>query len=260
MFRNYRLTFAAIVAASVSFSFAGSSLAQNHLESMVKIERQVAQAGAASQAKVSRLSDEKQKLLEQYREVRGQIDNIRIYNKQLVDLIGAQKREMASLNDQIKRATFINREITPLMFEMIEFLNEFVALDTPFLPDERRNRLDTLGDLMGRSDVTLAEKFRKMLEAYQIENDYGRTIEAYTGDVETRGGTRKVDFLRIGRIALIYQTLDGEEAGVYDADNRAWVVLDDSYRTSIRQGLRIARKQAAPDLLKLPIAAAKTAQ
>lgn len=272
MLKTSTLAVAAAVTAAVTLGAIGSAAAQEPpaqavvpppppatLDDLLKIELQVAQAGTKSQARVTKLSDEHQKLLEEYRTVRQQIDNIRIYNKQLEDLIGAQRRETASLNEQIERATYIEREITPLMLRMVSTLREFIELDVPFLEDEREIRLSGLEDLMGRSDVTTGEKFRKLLEAYQIEDEYGRTIEAYRDTLEFQGRSRAVDFLRIGRIALIYQTLDSEEAGVWDSEGQRWIELDDNYRTSIRQGLRIARKQAAPDLLKLPIAAAKAA-
>ena len=112
---------------------------------------------------------------------------------------------------------------------------------------------------MSRADVSNAEKYRAIMEAYQIENEYGRSIEAYRSTIESDGETKTVDFLRFGRIALVYQTLDGSESRVWDQQQRAWVPLDDSYRTSIRDGLRIARRQSAPDLIRLPLPAAQDA-
>ena len=112
---------------------------------------------------------------------------------------------------------------------------------------------------MGRADVTNAEKYRRIMEAYQIENEYGRTIEAYRGGLERDDREITVYFLRFGRIALLYQTLDESEAGVWNAETGSWVPLDSSYRSTIRQGIRIARKQAAPDLIQLPLPAAKDA-
>jgi hypothetical protein len=112
---------------------------------------------------------------------------------------------------------------------------------------------------MERADVTNAEKYRRILEAYQIENDYGRTIESYKGELETGGETRTVNYLRIGRVALIYQTLDEKEAGAWIKEKGEWLELPNTYRTALRKGFRIARKQAAPDLLRVPIAAPRSA-
>ncbi|MGH8472935.1 MAG: DUF3450 domain-containing protein, partial [Gammaproteobacteria bacterium] len=147
------------------------------------------------------------------------------------------------------------RNITPLMLRMLEVLIRFVALDTPFLEEERTQRVEELRALMDRSDVTLAEKYRRLLEAYQVETEYGRNIEAYRGDLKGGAQTRAVDFLRFGRLGLYYLTLDRHEAGYWDQEARRWVVLASHYRNDIERGLRIARKQAAPDLLRLPISA-----
>jgi hypothetical protein len=149
----------------------------------------------------------------------------------------------------------IERQITPLMLKMVESLDQFVELDVPFLVEERRQRVTFLRGLLERSDVTVAEKFRRVLEAYEIENDYGRTIEAYKGTLELSGVTREVDFLRIGRTALLYQSVDGEVFGMWSQQDRGWAPLPAEYRNQIRTGIRIARKQVAPNLLLLPIAA-----
>lgn len=93
------------------------------------------------------------------------------------------------------------------------------------------------------------------MEAYQVEADYGRTIEAYRGDLKDKDQTRAVDLLRVGRLGLYYLTLDRREAGAWDRKTKAWHILPGEYRHAIEQGLRTARKQATPDLLKLPVPA-----
>ena len=110
---------------------------------------------------------------------------------------------------------------------------------------------------MKRADVTGAEKYRQIMEAYQIENEYGRTIEAYRSTLDLGGREATVDFLRFGRIALVYQTPDGTELGVWNQKKGAWEPLDSSYRSAIRDGIRIARKKASPDLIRLPLPAAE---
>jgi hypothetical protein len=207
-----------------------------------------------SQRRIDALSEETDKMLAEYRTRLKQIDALRIYNSQMEQLIASQDLEMASLRRQIDDVEVVGRGVTPLMLKMIDALDAFVALDVPFLKEERATRVQHLRELMGRADVTNAEKYRRILEAYQIENDYGRTIEAYRG---TLADGRTVDFLRVGRIALVYQTLDADELAVWDQETEDWIELDSSYRTAIKQGLRIARKQSAPDLIRLPLPAAQ---
>ena len=64
----------------------------------------------------------------------------------------------------------------------------------------------------------------------------------------------------MGRVALVYQTSDGEETGVWNVKKGDWEVLDDEYTTPVRNGLRMARQQLAPGLLILPVAAAVEAE
>jgi hypothetical protein len=209
----------------------------------------------ASQRRIETLSDATDELLTQYQSALRQHESLSIYNRQLDALIAAQKVEQVSLEEQTDRVELVSRDVTPLMLRMIESLDAFVALDVPFLAEERSDRILDLRKLMIRADVTEAEKYRRIMEAYQIENEYGRTIEAYRSTLASEGKEVIVNFLRVGRIALVYQTLDESEAGVWNQDSRRWEPLEGSFRTAIRQGLRIARKQVAPDLLRLPLPA-----
>ena len=230
------------------------------LEQALDVRSKANEANAASQDRIDRVADQTDDLLRQYREELQQIEALRVYNAQLERLLASQEEETVSLREQIENVTVIGREVTPLMLRMVDSLGDFVALDVPFLLEERRERVAGLKALMDRADVTNAEKYRRILEAYQIENDFGRTIEAYRGSLEAEGGTKTVDYLRVGRVTLLYQTLDGEEIGAWNEAGGNWQTLDGSYRAAIRQGLRIARKQAAPDLLRLPVPAAEDAR
>jgi hypothetical protein len=161
---------------------------------------------------------------------------------------------MQNLNGSIDEVSVIERQITPLMIRMIEGLEQFITLDIPFLPKERTNRVADLKVMMDRADVAPSEKFRRVMEAYQVEMDYGNTLEAYSGLQAIRGQIRDVDFLRVGRTALIYQTRDASIQGAWNTQTRQWEELPSSYRTQVTKGLRMAKKQMAPDLLMLPIA------
>jgi hypothetical protein len=259
--RSLLRRYGAALAACAAVWLAGppSAPAQS-LDKALNVRTQANDTGAASQGRIDKIADETDDLLRQYREELQQIEALRVYNAQLEKLLASQDAEVVSLRDQIENVTVIGREVTPLMLRMVESLDEFVALDVPFLLDERRERVANLKALMDRADVTNAEKYRRIMEAYQIENDFGRTIEAYRGGLETNGATATVDFLRVGRVGLLYQSLDGTEVGAWSQPDRSWQSLDNRYRPAIRQGLRIARKQAAPDLLRLPVPAAEDAK
>ena len=205
-----------------------------------------------SQEKIDGLAYHTDQMLAEYRNVLRQTESLRIYNEQLEKLVLSQQAEMTSIDVQLVNIETTQREIVPLMLKMIDVMVDFVALDIPFLPEERQYRIEALQSLMERADVSLAEKYRRILEAYQVETEYGRTIEAYQGDLVIGEETRTVDFLRIGRVSLYYMSLDGQEAGVW---NNGWQRLDDSYRQPIEIGLKVAKKQLPPDLLVLPVKA-----
>jgi hypothetical protein len=223
------------------------------LDDLVEVRSGANVDAAQVQEKIDSISDETSELVAQYRTTLKQIDAIDLYNQQMQDLLAAQTRELESLNDQLSRVDQVGRSVTPLMLRMIDSIERFIRLDVPFLSEERMARVADLHKTMKRADVTSAEKFRQIMEAYQVENEYGRTIEAYRGSLQLEGRESTVDFLRFGRIALVYQTLDENEAGVWSQESRSWVPLGSNYRSAIRQGLRIARKQSAPDLIELPL-------
>ena len=208
-----------------------------------------------SQAVVSDLSDETQVLLGQYRLVLQQIDRLIAYNDYVERLIVDQEAQITDISKQLDQFALIERGIVPLMLDSIDTLDKFIDLDVPFLLEERKARVARLRTIMNLSDVTVSEKYRQIMDAYQIETTYGRDIEAYTGLLEIGGVSRQVDFLRIGRTSLTYQTPDQEETGFWNKQDKQWEKLPNKYQNYVTHGLRVARKQVTPNLLELPIEA-----
>ncbi|MCR9261373.1 MAG: DUF3450 domain-containing protein [Pseudomonadaceae bacterium] len=230
------------------------------LSDIFQVAEQINQSAIRSQSKIDALTAETRELLSTYKTVLKEIEGLRVYNRQLEKQIDNQETEMSELAGAIDKVTLIERQITPLMLRMIDGLEQFVELDIPFLLDERMDRVDRLREMMDRADVAVSEKFSQVLRAFQIENDYGRTMETY-GDTISIGGTeRKVDILKVGRIALVYQTPDGSETGMYNRNSQAYEPIDDTYQSSIRQGIRMARQQATQDLFSIPLHGAEAAQ
>ena len=210
-----------------------------------------------SQLRVDTVVEQTRKMEDKYRATLKEIDGLQIYNKLLELQIENQARVKVDLEKSIVVASQINRQIVPTMTKMIESLDQFVSLDIPFLLDERTKRVDSLKEIMERQDVTVAEKFRKVSEAYQIENDYGKTIETYKDTLDVDGKTLQLDFLKVGRISFMYQSIDGKTSGVWNQRTKQWEDAD-SHRNEIKMGLKIAKKQIAPDLVILPVDTAET--
>ncbi len=214
-----------------------------------------ARAGVASQQRVNELDDEAHALFIEYRAILRNVETLEVYVKSLRELVADQEEDLRRRQANIEKVETFERDLFPAMGRMLDALGKFIRADMPFLRDERNARVARLEELMSRSDVTASEKFRQLIEAFQIENDYGRTIEAYRGTVGEAGQERVVDFLRLGRNLLAYQTLDGTHSAIWDTAAATWQPLDAVYHADVRRGLRIARKQVAPDLLILPLTA-----
>jgi hypothetical protein len=238
------------------FMAAGNSVAQEDktLEPAVKKATDINQSAATSQQKINKITDQIDSKLQQFKAINKETTGLDVYNGQLQKQINNQLQEMTELNESIDGVSIIERQITPLMMRMITGLEQFVALDVPFLKEERSNRISELNVMMDRADIAPSEKFRRVMEAYQVEMDYGRSLEAYSGLHTIDGQERDVDFLRVGRTALIYQTRDASLQGTWNKQSRQWEALPSSYRTQVTKGLRMAKKQLAPDLLMLPVA------
>jgi hypothetical protein len=211
-----------------------------------------------TQQRIDQLSEQTRAMLDEYHLLNRELEALSVYNDQLQRLTVSQQEEKALIHQQMEDIELTQQEIVPLMLRMIEQLNDFVVNDSPFLGKERTQRVSLLRELMDRSDVSVAEKYRRILEAYQVELDYGRTLEAYRDELEVDGKLRTVEFLRVGRVGLYYQTLDGHQAAYWDVQDQSWMPVKATQRLAIRRALRVASQQAAPELLELPVAAAKS--
>lgn len=261
MFPNRSLFVALVTSVSLCAGLAVHTASAASLDGVFSASEQKLKLAQASQEKIDKIVEQTQGVHSQWQAVTKEIDGLEVYNTLLDRQIANQLTDMADLNESIDQVTVIERQITPLMLRMIDALDQFVALDVPFLPEERAGRVERLRGLLERSDVTVAEKFRSVMEAYQIENDYGRTIESYNAMLDVGGAEREVSFLRLGRTGLYYQSSDSQYSGVWDQEAGTWVELTDgASRNQIRQGLRIANKQVAPELMLLPINAPESAQ
>ena len=229
--------------------------AGNKLNRLINEQITNHKAGAASQKKVTALAQHTRDLTYKYRNTIRQTQTARAYNRQLRQFIKEQQQENISLREQITEVKKTRKAVIPLMLDMYSTLEKFISLDLPFLLKERQKRLNTLKTILNRADIAISEKYRRLIEAYQIEIQYGKTIEAYQGIQNINGRQLSVNYLRVGRLALIYQTRDESRQAYWDHTQKQWTDMPSRYSSEIASGLQIARKQKAPSLLVVPVPA-----
>ena len=241
--------------------FAGTSHADQSLDAVLAVgESKVAQA-QKSQVRINKLQDETTALINKFKQVSKTIEGLKVYNTQLEKQLESQREIMTKLEDSIGQITIIQRQVQPLVIEMLDGIEQFVELDAPYRKETRLNRINDLREMMDDADITIAEKFRQVLEIYSIESEYARKIDTYDDTLTIDGQELTVDILAIGRIALMYQTADGSRTGAWDRATQQWVALDSGdYRTATRNAIRIAQKKAQNDIMLLPISAPEAAQ
>jgi len=232
----------------------GSLMAAGPLDAAIELEKEMNKASKATQKTVDSLADQTNDMAQTYQLTLQSIDSIKRYNTSIEGYIRKQEEEMDSIQVQMDGIDATERAVIPMMEDMIETLDQFVQMDIPFLKEERTERVSFLREMMLRANVSNSEKYRKILEAYQVENDYGTSVQAYEGTLE--GEDKTVDFLRVGRVALVWQSRDGQTRAYWDNESRSWVPLGDEYRISIRNGIKMARGQSNLDLIQLPIKSA----
>lgn len=227
-------------------------LSSSDMESVLEVGRDNQLLSAKSQEKIDATERQTDKIVNEWKAVSKQVEGLKLYNEQKRIQIQAQLDLMDKLDEQLVQVVVMQRQIPPLAQRMLESLESFISLDTPFRKEERQNRVDLVRSSLSKPKVTASEQVRQVLEAYNIEREYGRTIETYEDAIVLDGEEKVVNILRIGRLALMYQLKDQSEAGIWDTETNQWVKVD-GYRIPVRDGIRMASKTAPLDLLSVPV-------
>ncbi|GAB5498299.1 MAG: DUF3450 domain-containing protein [Pseudohongiellaceae bacterium] len=216
---------------------------------------------AEAQNEITRLANSASSTFEEFKRANDNLESLLVLNAGYRRQIAAQEQQLETLMESIDSVEEVTREIPLLMEKMLSSLEQFVAMDYPFHDETRMNRLQFARNAIDNPDVSIAEKFRQVLVAYQTETSYGRTMETYADTINLNGSDRDVNIARFGRVALIYQTTDRMETGAWDNNARQWVPLPPGeYRTAVQTAIRVASQLDAPRIIELPVPAPEAAQ
>lgn len=197
--------------------------------------------------------NEKQKLLAHYDQLEQEKKQLKERKQALDEKVNNVKIRITAKQKQLDDIEQIKTEITPLIENLIKEIEQFVANDLPFLTEERRGRMQRLVELRDDPEVTISEKFRKVMEALLVEAEYGNTIEVYQETIVTGDRKMLANILRLGRLGLFFQSLDQKECGFYNVAVSTWQPLSTSYNRTILAAIEIGSKRRPVELLTLPL-------
>lgn len=243
----------AVVIGGVFYTTCATVFSANSINDAIKEQNVYVSSSQKSQINISKLSSQTRQMLDEYKLVMHKIDNLKSYNSHLQTLITSQKEESIKISQQLGGIESTQQNISPLIIRMVNTLDDFVKIDIPFNQQERLSRVSSLKDIINRADISVSEKYRRVMEAYQLEVGYGKTLSSYQGKLKLAGKDMTVDFLRIGRVGYYYRTLDGESVGYWDINTKSWQILPDEFYDDINKGFKVALKHEAPDLLMTPV-------
>lgn len=244
----YKFPFFFILAFSMN-----SLISQEIVDNTINLSVESSNLSVDAQEKIEELDEISKKLYFDYKDTLNEYKALKSYDDQLSKIIDAQFAEIANINNQIDSLDDINIDILPLLKTMTDTLRKVINIDIPFLKEPRIDRVNNLDELLLRADITTAEKFRKVFEAYQIEANFGKTIENYPGYIVLNGSEVAVDFFRLGRLGLYYRTPNGKETGFWNLNTNDWSHEGSSLDDDIKVALDISNRQSPPNFITLPL-------
>lgn len=248
-----------LVAGVAALATAGAAYGQQQLDQALQVARQSTQEGARTQEQINDISDQVSNLERQFIALREQIEGQRVFVEQQRVFLQSQENELASLNAQLERVGTIERDLAPMLLEMFVRLQDFVEQDLPFLIEARRNRLADIEEVLGDAQVSPAEKYRLILNAYEIESAAGRSLRSYSEEVMRDGAPEEARVLQVGRVALIRRFPDGAME-IQTKDNPEWRAVPGSFSASVQRAIRIADEVTTPEVFSVPLPGPEQAQ
>jgi hypothetical protein len=226
--------------------------AQAQLRQALDVGEQATRKAEQVQNQINQLDDERTDMVREYRTLLQRRDAADLYAKQQELVVASQREEITSLTEQLGSIDDITAQTIPMLLGMIEDLKAFVAADLPFKQAERSARLEALDAVMSQPNVTPAEQYRLIMDAYQAEMEYGRTISTWQEEIDIDGNPTTVDMFLYGRVSLVYLTPNGK-AAVYNRTTGAWEALPGKYVADIEKAIRVAQAKAQQTVLFAPV-------
>lgn len=220
------------------------------------IENNTNQSARISQDKIDKHADASLAMQAEIEKLQDEIKGLEVYRDHLSRMVDNQHEEITSIESQLIEIKTTRQGIVPLMYDMIASLNHLIENDLPLKKQQRLLRIEKLNSMMAQANISDAEKFRRILEASQIEMDYGIKLGVDKGTITLGDGKSiEVEMLHLGRISLIARSLDHSIYWRWDQKDQQWHTIDSDESVSLNKAFDVANNLVAPSLLHLPLSA-----
>lgn len=214
-------------------------------------------AGKASQQRVEKAADAAVAARLELQNAQLQLRDLEAYNRYMQSLVADQQNELGKLSQQLEAVQETRQGLIPLMLQMQAELEQLVQNDIPLRKEDRLARVEQLKATLARADVSEAEKFRQLLQAYQIEAEYGSRLDSYAAELVLDGAPRRVDVLAVGRVSLLAMTANRSQAWRWSGQNKQWQPLDSQWLSPVAEALDMAADNKVPQLLNVPLSVSR---
>jgi hypothetical protein len=215
-------------------------------------------AGKASQQRVEQAADAAVAARMELQHAELQLRDLAAYNTYMQSLVTDQRNELDKLSVQLAAVEQTRQGLIPLMVQMQRDLAQLVQEDMPLRKADRLARVESLNATLARADVSEAEKFRQLLQAYQIEAEYGNRLDTYSTELTLADTPRRVDVLAVGRIALLATTADRSQAWLWSATHQQWLPLEKQWLSAVADAFDVATNKIVPQLLQVPLSISRS--
>lgn len=210
-------------------------------------------SGEASQKQVALAADSAVAARQELLGLEQQLKDLNAYNRYMNTMVAGQERELTTLQDQLANVEETRQALVPLLLKMQSDLESWVASDIPLRSVERAERLEMLRKMMADAKISESEKYRVLLQAYQVEAEYGQRLDVWQQHLRLDGEERLVNIVSLGRIALLAMTPDGHSAWRWSTGSNNWLPLDGKWQAEVAKAIALGEEKQTPTLLMLPL-------
>ncbi len=243
----------AVIMLICSLAFCNPVPAQEFSESLQKPVRQSIATRKESQQAREQWQTEKEKRIAAYEALETRRNELLAARADLQKRLSAQQTRNLALTDQLAKLEEISRDIVPFLEDTRQRLAALLQREPALLPQERSQRLTRLETLLQDPAVDMGEKYRKTMEALFIEAEYGHTVDVYQQTISVEKLPLTVKVVRLGHLALFYQSMDRKTCGYFDRAAGTWRPLPAVHNKSLRTAIEITGKQRPAQMVPLPI-------